>query len=89
MSPTYLKDLVERRLAELGAPGTVTIRPRVALAERWESGERVLFVIEYRGDGTAHLLADEWEISCGTVLAPVAEALAEKILKARRFEQAA
>ena len=85
----YLKDLVERRLAERGLPGTVAIYPHVPLAKRLETGERAHFVVEYHGDGDARFLVDEHEISCGTVRAPVAHSLAARIEKERRVELAA
>lgn len=85
----YLKDVVARCLADRGLPGTVEIHPRVPLAKRLETGERAQFVVEYHGDGDAQLFVDEYEIACGTVGAPVGRALADKIERARRPQQAA
>ena len=81
---TYLKDLVAARLAERGIPGTVEILPHVPLARRLETGERARFIVQYDGDGTAELALDDWEISGGTAGASVADALADKIAKARQ-----
>jgi hypothetical protein len=85
----YLKDLVARCLAERGLSGTVEIYPRVPLARRLETGERIQFVVEYHGHGDARLLVDEYEIACGTVGAPVARSLADRLATARRVERAA
>lgn len=82
----YLKDLVAQRLADRGLPGTVDIYPSRPLAIRLETGERTQFVVEYRGDGEARVVVDEYEISSGTIGAPVAHALADRIVKARRLE---
>jgi hypothetical protein len=86
---TYLKDLVARCLAERGLPGSVEIYPRVPLARRLETGERIQFVVEYHGHGDARFFVDEYEIACGTVGAPVARSLGDRIAKERRVELAA
>lgn len=88
-SPVYLKELVAHCLSERGLPGTVEIYPRVPLAIRIETGERAQFVVEYHGHGDARLLVDEHEISSGTVGAPIARSLADRIEKSRRVELAA
>ncbi len=88
-NPVYLKDLVADCLAARGLAGTVEIRPRTPLATRLETGERTQFIVEYRGRGAARLVLDEWEISCGTVRAPIAETLADKLAIARRIDLAA
>lgn len=80
----YLKDLVAQTLAERGLPGTVDIRPHVPLARRLETGERARFVVDYHGDGTASVLLDEHEITSGTVGAPIARYIADRIVAARR-----
>jgi hypothetical protein len=85
----YLKDIVARRISERGMPGVVDIRPRVPLPVRLETGERVQFVVDYKGAGNVRLLVDEWEVSCGTKGAPVADALVDKILKNRQRDLAA
>jgi hypothetical protein len=85
----YLNELVARCLNERGLPGTVAIYPRVPLARRLESGERVQFVVEYHGCGDTRFLVDEYEISCGTVGSPIARSLADRIEKERRVELAA
>jgi hypothetical protein len=85
----YLKDLVAQTLADRGLPGTVDIRPHLPLAKRLETGQRAQFVVEYRGDGTASLVLDEHEISGGTVGAPIARAIADRIVAARRQENIA
>lgn len=86
---TYLKDIVAARLAERGLPGVVEIRPRIPLRRRLETGERAQFIVEYVGDGTAEIAVDEWEITCGTVRASVADALAGKIENSRQRQLAA
>jgi hypothetical protein len=85
----YLKDLVAQTLADRGLPGTVDIRPHRPLAKRQETGERARFIVEYRGHGTASLVLDEYEISSGTVHAPIARHVADRIVAARRAELAA
>lgn len=89
MQNIYLKDLVAKTLAERGLPGSVQIRPNKPLAARLESGERAKFIVEYDGVGSARLEVSEHEVSCGTVGAPVAVALAELIERARSRERAA
>lgn len=80
----YLKDLVARVLAERGLPGRVEIHPHRPFADRLESGERARFIVEYHGDGITRLVLDEYEVSSGTVGAPVAVAIADAIERARR-----
>jgi len=86
---TYLKDLVARCLADRGLPGSVEIYPRVPVARRLETGERIQFVVEYHGDGDARFFVDEYELACGTVGAPIARRLADRIAKDRHIELAA
>ena len=88
-SNVYLRELVERCLSERGLPGTVAIYPSVPLAKRLETGQRAHFVVEYQGHGSSRFLVDEYEISCGTVGAPVARTLADRIEKQRRVDLAA
>ena len=83
----YLEDLVARCLAERGLRGTVRIYPRVPLARRLQTGERIQFVVEYDGDGDARFLVDEYDIACGTVGASIARSLADRIVKERRVER--
>ena len=89
MHNVYLKDLVAAKLAERGLPGSVRIRPNKPLAARLELGERATFIVEYDGVGTARLDVPDHEISCGTVGASVAVALAERIERARSHEREA
>lgn len=89
MHNVYLKDLVAAKLAERGLPGSVHIRPNKPLAARLESGERATFIVEYNGHGTARLDVPEHEISCGTVGASVAVALADMIERARSRQREA
>jgi hypothetical protein len=89
MRNIYLEDVVAAKLAERGLPGSVRIRPNKPLAARLESGERATFVVEYDGLGTARLDVPEHEISCGTVGAPVAAALADTIERVRSREREA
>lgn len=89
MERRYLEDLVAERLAALGHPGTVRIRPRVPLALRLEAGERARFVVDYHGAGSAHFVLDDWDLIKGTRGAPVAHALADKILDNTRIARAA
>lgn len=85
----YLKDLVAQTLADRGLPGTVDIRPHVSLARRLETGERARFVVDYRGEGSASVMLDEHEITSGTVGAPIARYIADRIVVARRQDSRA
>lgn len=81
MDRHYVEDLVAERLAALGYPGTVIIRPRAPLAVRIETGERARFVIAYRGRAEIQFMLDDWDVIKGTTGAPLAHALADKILE--------
>jgi hypothetical protein len=76
-------------LSERGLPGTVAIYPRVPLAKRLEAGVRAQFVVEYHGHGDALFTVDEYEISSGTVGAPIERTLANRIEKERQVHLAA
>lgn len=89
LSNMYLQGLVERELATRGIPGTVRIRPQVPLARRLESGERARFLVAYEGSQAVTVTVDEYEISAGTVGAPIAVALVNKIEKELRRNQPA
>lgn len=71
----YLNDLVAECLAKRGLPGTVSIRRRGAQ-----------FTLEFQGtDGTtAAFPVDQYELTSGTVGAPIAESLAKLVLDAAR-----
>ena len=84
-----LRELVEEHLAARNLPGAVTIRPHKPLAARLESGERARFIVTYDGVGTAQITVDDSEISCGTIGAPIAKAIADKIERARHARLAA
>jgi hypothetical protein len=85
----YLADLVAEQLAKRGMPGTVRIHPHKPLAQRVQSGERAMFVVEYEGAGMANLTVDEYQISSGTVGASVVTALANLIERHRERERTA
>lgn len=81
MPHRYVEDLVAERLAALGYPGTVVIRPRIPMAIRSETGERTRFVIAYRGRAEIQFVLDDWDLIKGTTGAPLAHTLADKVLE--------
>jgi len=89
MASRYLEDLVAERLAELGLPGTVTIRPRVPLAVRVETGERARHVLDYRGTRAVRFVLDDWDLIRGLRGASIAHVLADKLVASLPLARAA